>query len=144
VLKSVATALRSALRDAHAHYEQVLKTELAALEKHPLWSALPEAKRSALLSSQGAVSYHEPHLAAETDILSALQSCDLSGWKTRADAVPTRCSAALSVAIQEAKPKARRVSLPGATIENEAELEAWLAQARTSIQSALKDGPAIV
>ncbi len=144
VLKSVSTALRSALRDAHAHYEQVLKTGLAALEKHPLWSALPEVKRSALLSSQGAVSHPEPHLAAETDILSALQSCDLSGWKTRADAIPTRCSAALSVAIQEAKPKARRVSLPGATIENEAELEAWLAQARTSIQSALKDGPAIV
>ncbi len=47
------------------------------------------------------------------------------------------------MAIQEAKPEGRRVSLPGAAIENEAELDALLAQARSSIQSALKAGPAI-
>jgi hypothetical protein len=144
VLKSVSTALRAALRDAHAHYEQVLKTELATLEKHPLWSTLSETKRSALLSSQHVVSYPEPQLTTEEDILVAIQTCSLAGWKTRTDALPTRCSGALAVAIQEAKPKARRVSLPSATIETTDDLDAWLSQARASIQSALKDGPAIV
>ncbi len=144
VLQAVSNALRKALRDAHARYEQVLKAEIAALETHALWSALTESKRAALLSKHGATSYPIPQLSTESEILSALQSCDLAGWKTRADALPTRCAAALAEAIQEAKPKARRVSLPSATIETEADLDAWLSQARESIKSALKDGPAIV
>jgi hypothetical protein len=144
VLKAVSTALRTALRNAHAHYEHVLKIELAALEKNPLWGSLTGAKRSALLSSQGAISHPEPHIAAEADILAALRSCDLTGWKTRADALPTRCGAALEIAIQEAKPKARRISLPSATIETSEDIEPWLNLARASIQNALKDGPAIV
>jgi hypothetical protein len=144
VLQAVSTALRQALRDAHARYEHVLKGELAALGQHPLWSALNDQKRAAFLSRHGAVSLPEPQLGSEADILVSLQSCDIAGWKTRADALPTRCASALAEAIQEAKPKARRVSLPSATIESEAELDVWLAQARASIKNALKDGPAIV
>jgi hypothetical protein len=34
-------------------HRQTLKTELAALEKHTLWSGFTEAKRHALLASQG-------------------------------------------------------------------------------------------
>ena len=144
VLQSVSTALRNALRDAHTRYEQVLRDEIAVLEKHPLWSALAESKRSALLSKHGATSFPAPQLSSEAEILAALQSCDIASWKTRADALPTRCAAALAEAIQEAKPKARRVSLPSATIETEAELDVWLTQARDSIKNALKNGPAIV
>jgi hypothetical protein len=144
VLKSVSAALRTALRDAHAQYEKVFKLELATLEEHPLWSALHDPRGTALLSSQGAVSHPEPLLSTEADILASLQSCDLAGWKTRADALPTRCDAAVSVAIQEAQPKARRVPLPGATIETEADLDGWLSKAREAIKLSLKDGPAIV
>jgi hypothetical protein len=144
VLQSVSTALRNALRDAHARYEQVLKAEISALATHSLWSTLTESKRTALLSKHGATYYSVPQLSTEADILSSLQVCDIAGWKTRADALPTRCAAALAEAIQEAKPKARRVSIPSATIETEAELDAWLSQARESIKTALKDGPAIV
>jgi hypothetical protein len=144
ILQSVSAALRNALRDAHAQYEQELKKELAALEQHALWSTLPEGKRTALLSSQGVASHAAPQVSTEAEILASLQACDVAGWKTRTAALPTRCAAALAIAIQEAKPKARRVSLPAATIETDAELDAWLAQARESIKKALKDGPAIV
>jgi hypothetical protein len=96
------------------------------------------------LSSHGAHAYSAPQLASEDDILKSLQACDLAAWKNRAAALPTHCASALSEAIREAKPKARRVSLPGATIETEAELEAWLSNARESIQQAMKEGPAIV
>jgi precorrin-2 methylase len=77
-------------------------------------------------------------------MLVSLQSCDIVGWKTRAAALPTRCAAALAEAIREAKPKARRISLPSATIETAAELEAWLSQVRETIEKALRDGPAIL
>jgi hypothetical protein len=34
--------------------------------------------------------------------------------------------------------------LPAATIKTEAELEAWLGQAKATLEKALQDGPAIV
>jgi hypothetical protein len=144
ILQSVSTALRNALRDAHARYEEVLKNETAVLDAHSLWNKLAESKRAALLSAQGVASHSAPNLSTEAEVLTALQTCDIAGWKTRAAALPTRCAAALAEAIREAEPKARRVSLPGATIKTDAELDAWLALARASIQKALKDGPAIV
>jgi hypothetical protein len=144
VLQTLATALRLAVREAHTHYGQVHAHELAALAQHPLWSSLPEPKRSDLLAKHTLVTLPEPPLASEADLLASLQACDLAAWKTRADALPTRRAAALAEAIQEAKPKARHIALPAATIETEADLDAWLSQARSSILDALKDGPAIV
>ena len=41
-------------------------------------------------------------------------------------------------------PKARKVDLPKATINNEQELESWLADAKKTVAKALKDGPAII
>jgi hypothetical protein len=144
VLQTVSTALRNGLRDGHSHYEQVLKDEIAALEAHALWGTLPESKRKSLLISQGVTSHPVPQLSSEAEILASLQTCDIAGWKTRTAALPTRCASALAEAIQEAKPKARRIDLPRATIENATELEAWLCQARETIEKALKDGPAII
>jgi len=142
--QALATALRQALRDAHEHCEKTLASELATLATHLLWSSLPESKRAALLATHGATAPAAPAMASDAELLASLQACDLTTWKTRADAVPTRCAAALADAIQEATPKARRISLPTATIENEADLDTWLAQARATISQSLKDGPAIV
>jgi hypothetical protein len=144
VLQTVSTALRNGLRDGHSHYEQVLKDEIAALEKHPLWSTLAGEKRKALLCKHDVVSHAAPQLGSEAEILASLQACDIAGWKTRAAAIPTRCATALAEAIKESKPKARRISLPSATIETAAELEAWLGQVRETIEKALRDGPAIL
>ena len=144
VLQLISTALRNGLRDGHTHYEQALKNEIAGLETHTLWSALPETKRKVLLASQGVASHPVPQLASEAEILASLQSCDIPAWKTRTAALHTRCAAALAEAIKEAKPKARRISLPSATIETAAELEAWLGQVRETIEKALRDGPAIL
>ena len=144
VLQSVSTALRNGLREGHTHHEQVLKNETVVLESHALWGTLHESKRKSLLSSQGVVSHPVPQLSSEAEILVSLQACDIAGWKTRTAALPTRCAAALAEAIMEAKPKARRIVLPGATIETAPELEAWLCRVRETIEKALKDGPAII
>ena len=81
---------------------------------------------------------------SDEELLSALKARDLSAWKTLADALPTRFAQALAAAIREAEPKAQRISLPGATIHNQAELEDWLDQARTEIELALSTGPVIL
>jgi len=144
VLKAVATALRSALTDEHKHYSATLTGEQAKLDVHPAWSALDPAKQTELLQSAGIAALALPTTTSDADLLSALKTRDLAGWQTLTDALPTRFAQSLAAAVKEAEPKARRVSLPGATIHDQEELDDWLDQARAEIETALGEGPVIL
>jgi hypothetical protein len=144
VLKTVGSALRAALTAAHAHHAATLAAEQAKFAAHPAWQALPPPKQVALLQSAGVAALPLPAMGSDEELLSALKARDLSAWKTLADALPTRFAQALAAAIREAEPKAQSISLPGATIRNQAELEDWLDQARREIELALTTGPVIL
>jgi hypothetical protein len=126
VLKALGTALRAALKDAADHYAATLAGETAKLDAHPVWSALPEAQRASLLQAAGVVARALPATGTDAELLAVLQAQDLA------------------TAIKEAEPKATRVSLPSATLRNQAELEDWLAQVRDQIEAALAEGPVIL
>lgn len=142
--KDLGKALRNALSETHQQYEKTLKQEIDRLAAQPVWSSLADDKKKAMLAVAGAVARAIPATGTDDELLSALQSADLAAWKTQIDAIPTRVSAALAAAIAEAEPKAKRVSLPPATIKNEAELKDWLSKAEAAIKATMKDGPAIV
>jgi hypothetical protein len=144
VLKAAAATLRSTLKVAHESHEKRLAEEIAKLEVHPAWTALPAEKRSSLLAFNHVVSRPEPALETEAAIRDALASCSLATWRSHTDAIASRCQAALAAAIKEAEPKAKHVSLPGATIKTKEDLEIWIGQVRQKIEDALNDGPAIV
>lgn len=144
VLKAVGTALRTALSAAHGRYSASLASEQAKLDAHPAWKALPSPKQAALLQAAGIAALSSPVVDTDNALLAALKARDLAGWSTLADALPTRFAQALSAAIKEAEPKARRIYLPGATIHDQTELEDWLDQARAEIEEALADGPVIL
>ena len=144
VLKAAASTLRSTLKVAHESHEKRLAEEIAKLAVHAAWTALPEEKRSSLLAANHVVSRPEPALETEAAIHDALASCSLATWQSHTDAIASRCQSVLATAIKETEPKAKRVSLPGATIKTEAELDAWIERVRESVLETLKDGPAIV
>lgn len=144
VLKAVGTALRSALAGAHKRYADILAAERAKLALHPVWANLAPAKQAELLRSAGIDDQALPGTGTDTELLAALRSRDLSGWQTLTDALPTRFAQALAAAIKESEPKARRVTLPAATIRDHSEMEAWLDKARAEIAAALGEGPVIL
>lgn len=144
ICKTLAESLRKALHEAHALHESTLEKETQRLAAQAVWSSLSENETSSRLAAAGAISAHAPITGSEAELLASLQQRDLSAWQTQTHALPTRCQQALNAAIKDAEPKARSVNLPSATIKNAAELDAWLAKARTAVEETLKDGPAIV
>ena len=144
VLKAVGTALRTALSAAYGHYGATLQAERAKLDAHPAWQALPPTKQDALLQAAGIAALLQPATDTDDALLAALGARDLAAWQTLADALPTRFAQVLAAAIKEAEPKARRISLPGATIRDQDELEDWLEQVRAEIETALTAGPVIL
>jgi hypothetical protein len=83
-------------------------------------------------------------IGTETELLIALRSSSLSERRNLLDAIPQRFTRALEEATRLLEPKAVRVTLASATIKNEAELDAWLDEAREQIVKKLKDGPVIL
>ncbi|MBP2670226.1 MAG: hypothetical protein H6Q85_292 [candidate division NC10 bacterium] len=132
------------MTEALGHYGATLAAEEAKLDAHPAWQALPATQQAPLLQSAGITPLPMPATQSDDELLAALTGRDLAGWQTLADALPTRFDQALAAAIKESEPKARRISLPGATIHDESELEDWLDQARAEIEAALGDGPVIL
>ena len=144
VLQAVSSALRGALAQAQTDHADTLAAELARLAAHPVWAALRDTDRAALLREAGAVAPTLAAAATDTELLESLKRRDLRGWKDLTDALPTRCDQALAAAIKAAEPKARRVNLPGATIHDGTELDDWLTEARAKIEAALEQGPVIL
>ena len=58
----------------------------------------------------------------------------LATWQAQTDALPAQFDKALSAAIIEAEPKARRIALSAATIHDQAELDAWLTNQRPRLK----------
>ena len=85
-----------------------------------------------------------PQVGSEQELLSSLEQRGIQGWKELTDAIPARVRKALDSAIMAAKPKAQRVALPGATIEDSAQLDTWLNNTKSTIEGKLKDGPVIL
>lgn len=144
VLTNLESAIRAALRSAHADYERVFTAETAALTAHEAWRKLDPAKQQSFLSLAGVFAKEMPNVADASQLLDSLNVCDIATWQTHTDALPKRFAQALSAAIVDAEPKARRVVLPARTLRTGQDVESWLSDARTEIEAALTDGPVIL
>jgi hypothetical protein len=144
VLKAAANELRAKLTQAQKAHADAFAGQTARIAGQVEWQKLPEQKRRGLLSDAGAVERAAPIVTSDEQLLSALQSCSLATWYAQTDALPAQFDKALAAAIVELEPKARRVTLAGATIHDPAELDAWLTKSKATIEAALKDGPVIL
>lgn len=144
LLQDVGTGLRQACTQAHHQFRDAYAAQQARIAQHALWAALAPVKQTELLRAAGAFDRSAPAIGSDAELLAALKECDLANWQARTDALPAQFDKAFGSAIKDSEPKARRVTLPAATIHNAAELEQWLQQSKGKIESALKDGPVIL
>jgi hypothetical protein len=144
VLKAVGNALRAKLAEAHMSYVDMYASQNSRVGSQQAWQKVTEEKRQSFLSNAGALHRTAPTTNSDDQLLLALQSCSLATWQAQTDALPAQFDKALSAAIVEAEPKARRIILSAATIHDQGELDAWLNKSKTAIEAALKDGPVIL
>lgn len=144
LIQTLVTALRNALNSEQAALIEAYSSGMKALEDDALWKKLPPASRQSIFGSLGLNPHAPLSVATEDDVLQALQASSLPNRRTLVEALPQRFRMALEEAARQLEPKAVRVTLPSATIKDGKELESWLQQARSTIESKLKDGPVIV
>lgn len=133
--------LREKLTAHHARYQQLHQEGMAGLQHSDAWPKLTEAQRQSILDQHGLSTVPGIKVGTETEVIASLEAMRLDMWQARCDALPQRFQNALRDAAKLIEPKVVYVTLPSATIHNEAELDAWLAQVRKQIQERLKHGP---
>jgi hypothetical protein len=144
--------LREKLTAHHARYQQLHQEGMAVLVGQasglpatgtvaPPWQQLTDPQRQSILDQHGLTTVPGIKVGTEAEVIASLEAMSLEMWQARCDALPQRFQNAQRDAAKIIEPKVVYVTLPSATIHDEAELEAWLAQARKQIQESLKDGP---
>ena len=142
--EQVTTALRDALVAARDAWRSLYDSEMAALDAVEAWQKLPPETRQGILLRHGLVTVPSINVGTEKEVLVSAQARSLNQWSLDQAGLPGRFAAARLEAIQLVAPKAQTVSLPKATLHDEAEVETWLQEARAAILARLGDGPVVV
>jgi hypothetical protein len=140
LIKLLTTALRVALSKLQDDLGAAFKAGDEKLAASHVWKLLSDEQRSSLVSTYQLKPPAKEAFGSEDEILVALRTGTLANRRNLIDAVPQRFSRALDEVTKLVQPKAQRVALPAATINNDTELEHWLDEVRQQVQSKLKDG----
>lgn len=144
LLKSVEDALRKQLNASHQKYADVLEEELAQLDGDTSWTELPEADRTAIIERCDLKSKPDPAVGDRQALVLTLKQSPLSAWDDRIHAVANRTANARELAAKTQAPQAKTVDIPKRMLKTQPEIDDWISEVRTKLETALKEGPVII
>jgi hypothetical protein len=143
LIAAASDALRGKLNAAHAAWETAWTKGEERLANDPTWGKLTPEQKHGIRQDSGLLMVSKPAVDTPQSIAEALSQRGLSEWENMVKALPARIDDALAAAAALLEPKARTVSLPGAMVKSEAELDEWLIKVRAKMAEALAHGPVI-
>ena len=144
MVEKLTGALRAALNEAHAKFSSDYEARLTTLTESPTWKQITQPQRHEILGASGIRETPKIAVGTTEEVLDTLRQTKLSELRAMSDALPTRFQNAAGAAAKLLEPKAQYVSLPGGTIQNESDLQAWLEDVKARVMAKLKDGPVIL
>jgi hypothetical protein len=141
LLDKTVDLLRQALNAKLQAFEQTFQQQQAQLQADADWNKLTDAQRADLTGKHNLSAPVALQLGTPEQLQDALDSCDLDHWVSKAQALPSRFEAARHAAVQLLKPNVVHVALPKRTLNDEAELQSWLAEVQALLQAKLQQGP---
>jgi hypothetical protein len=142
--QSLVLALRQAVDGLQQDVARAFTQGEATLAADGLWNRLRPEQKAALTATCTLVAPAPDPVGSEEEVLAALRKASLSERRNLLDAIPQRFQRALAEAAKLLEPKATRVALPGATIQDLPQLDAWYAEVRQTVEQHLKNGPVIL
>ena len=135
--------LRQQLNRFDGEYDERYAQGLQRLAGDTHWSQLQPEQQQHLLSAQSLQASARPKVAVQSteDVLHTLDHCSLSIFSDRIAAISDRFDKVLQHAAKMCEPQTQFVQLPRRTLKSEAEIDAWLDEAKQQLKTALQKGP---
>ena len=141
LLDKTVDLLRQALNNKLDAFGQVYAQQQSQLFADADWNKLTDDQRQNLIMRHHLSAPDAIQLSTPDQLQDALDNCDLDHWVSKAQALPSRFDTARHAAVQLLKPNVIQVSLPKRTLNDEAELKAWMTQVEALLSEKLKLGP---
>ena len=146
VLTNLSQKFRDILNDLKREYDHIYASGNLSLSGDANWQALePEQQTEIMRLNQiDTRTVPEVELTDTQAILKTLVKIPINSFRDRIAALPSRFSKALEDAAKLLEPKTRALKLPSRTLKTAQDVDAWIEDAKATLNNALKDGPVIV
>lgn len=146
LVSSFTQMLRDELNRLVEAYEQQHEAGMAKLKADDNWQKLQPDQRNRLLAEQKLTNSDMPDVKVgnAAEVLQTLQTLTLSAFEDRVKSLSSRFNEVQTQAAEMMEPTAKTIHLPSRTLKSEADLEAWLDEARKDLAAALAQGPVII
>jgi len=141
LLDRLVGSLRQAISTKVETFKQTFEQQQTLLFGDADWARLTDIQRAELVTKHHLTPPADVPLGTPEQLQDALDECDLEHWLSKIQALPSRFEAARHAAVQLLKPDVIHVSIPRRTLNDEAELKAWLVEVEQLISTRLKQGP---
>jgi len=141
LLDEAVDLLRQALKAKLEGFEQAFAQQQSQLQQDADWNKLSDAQRNDLTAQHHLTTPQAVVTGTLEQLQDALDDCDLGHWISKTQALPSRFEAARHAAVHLLKPNVVHVPIPKRTLNDEAELKAWLAEVEALIRTKLQSGP---
>ena len=137
-------ALRAAIQQARDGHIKAYDNRIGDLEASSVWAKLSPKDQGQIREANGLGPLPPMKVAAEADVLDALDATPLPEWENKTAALSERVTRALYEAEKRLEPTARRVSLPTASLKTVEEVDDYLSRARALILEHVNSGVPVV
>ncbi len=144
LIKQAFNGIRDSIVARQGEYEEQYNNCLNSLQADVEWQKLSDEDQKKILNDHSVGGVVSEKLDSNQNILESLDECSLSRWNDRRASLMSKFEAARNTAITQLKPAVKRVMVQRCVIENEEELNNWLAEAEKSIRTGLANGPVSV
>jgi len=144
ILTAITDKLLAILNKRKEQYNTLYAMRMTDLQANEYFKKLtPEQKHGILAKHQLLVKPEIKALDAHA-LLNQLHKASLYTWDTKIAALAGQFQSALEEAILLSAPQAKTYSLPRKTISNQAEVDSYVAELKTALETLLKDSSSII
>ena len=141
LLDRTADLLRQAINATRQGFTAAFDTQQAHLSADADWNKLTDDQRNQFIQDHHLIPLKPVDLATPEQLQDAMDDCTLDHWIAKTQALGNRFDAARHAAVQLLKPNVTHVNIPKRTLNNEAEMKAWLSEVEQLLADKLKCGP---
>jgi len=143
-LTDLTEKLKAALNKLKQSYISLYDLKMAELQDNMYFGKLTPEQKHVILAKHQLLVKPEIKPLDSNALLNQLQKASLYSWDTKIAALPGQFQSAVDEAIAITAPKATTFSLPRTTINNQADIEVYIAELKTELENLLKDSTSII
>ena len=144
VLNAITENLVGILNSRKQQYNAIYDQKMTDLQASEYFKKLTPEKKHPILAKHQLLTKPEIKALDAHALLNQLQKASLYTWDTKIAALSGQFQSALDDAILLSAPQAKTYSLPRKTISNQAEIDAYVAELKTELETLLKESSSII